>query len=384
MTWKNLTEEQRAESRARAKKNWYLKQQGQGGYVDAAEIQQRIRKLHDEHQITFQRISEKAGVDVTIVKWHYQGYAWPRPHEPLTQCTWRVHNAIMTTVFGPADVAAQIRSHGTQRRLRALVAAGFPQHWLAEATGRSTAAVNNFLVKSRKFVDSEYAAAVEQVYRKYIDTDPVTVGVTSRARACALKVAAKRAWEPGHCWDDDTIDNPDAIPEWTGACGTQEGYRIHIREEIPPCDPCRETSSFSLMAARFDPTKFRILMEQSGFNADLMAERLGVTTDSIRRWAKGQRLPQRHHIDEICRALDCEFSDISIDDDGTVWDDDFDRVKFCDSMEERGVTKYALAKQVGVSNMAVHYWCTGKSTPKIPKIVKAAEVLGVDWMEFYR
>ncbi|MFF5973661.1 helix-turn-helix domain-containing protein [Streptomyces sp. NPDC012769] len=287
----HLTEEQKAEARARAKQQYFLKQQGKAGYVDASEMQQRIRKLHDDHQITFQRISEKARVDVNVVEWHYHGHTGARPDVPLTQCIWRVHNAIMTTQFGPADVAAQIRSHGTQRRLRAMIAAGYPQHWLAEHTGRRVAQLNNFLVKEREYVSAAHAADVEQLYRKYADTDPVTVGVTSKAKAYSLGVARKRGYPPGTCWDDDTIDDPAAIPEWTGACGSERGYQIHWREKIPSCEPCRlahqQYKNENPGSARARVHRDEILrLHAEGYDSARIAERLGVSERTVTRTIK--------------------------------------------------------------------------------------------------
>ena len=42
-------------------------------------------------------------------------------------------------------------------------------------------------------------------------------------------------------WDDDTIDDPAAFPDWTGKCGTPDGYDAHYKMKIlPSCQPCRD------------------------------------------------------------------------------------------------------------------------------------------------
>lgn len=378
-----LTEAEKEVIRARGRRQHYLKQMGKAGFVDAGPMQARIRKLHDEHQITFQRISDKTGVDVQCIKWHYHGVAWARPGIPLTQCVWATANAVLTTPFGPADVRVHVRSHGTQRRLRALIAAGYAQRWLAEATGRDIRHLNAFLVKNRILVGAEHAAVVEQVYRKYIEVDPVEAGVTPRSVTYSKNVAAKHGYEPGSCWDEDTIDDPDAFPEWTGACGTDEGYKIHLREDIPVCRPCNEAVGRAVAPdGRFSPTKFRILIDT--LDVGELAEKVGVSRDSIARWASGERNPSSKNVEAICLALDCHDSELLDEGDTIFYDKDFNRTAFALALEQKGMSKRQLAMEIGLSNMAVYYWITGQNTPKIPKIVKAAEVLGVDWKDFYR
>lgn len=49
-----------------------------------------------------------------------------------------------------------------------------------------------------------------------------------------------------------------------------------------------------------------------------------------------------------------------------------------ETLKERGISQVWLAKQVGVSDRQVRYWCSGERLPNIKYATKVAEVLGVE------
>src|SRR5690606_40281199 len=62
-----------------------------------------------------------------------------------------------------------------------------------------------------------------------------------------------------------SIDDPDAFPEWTGACGTVHGRQVHMREKIPMCDPCRKAHAeraAELKEYTFDHARLVELMDR--------------------------------------------------------------------------------------------------------------------------
>ena len=46
-------------------------------------------------------------------------------------------------------------------------------------------------------------------------------------------------------------------------------------------------------------------------------------------------------------------------------------------LKDNKVSKYKLAKDIGVSNQAICYWCDGTNEPKITYLVKIADYFGV-------
>lgn len=132
---------------------------------------------------------------------------------------------------------------GTVRRLQALVADGYSYNLIAEHVRSSSGnspiwKLTNQMYESRK-VSSRMAFQVRQAYRKLCSTTPQDMGLSKIAIGRAKAGARRNGFIPSIHWDDDTIDNPDAFPEWTGACGTPQGYRIHRREGISMCTPCQ-------------------------------------------------------------------------------------------------------------------------------------------------
>jgi hypothetical protein len=123
---------------------------------------------------------------------------------------------------------------GTRRRLQALAAKGWPQVRLgARLHSDMHALLHTAQVTARN------ARAVRDLYDELWRTDPRDDGVGNQAYTRALNHASANHWAPIGCWDDDTIDDPSAFPDWTGHCGTVQGYNAHYNDSVPMCDPCR-------------------------------------------------------------------------------------------------------------------------------------------------
>jgi hypothetical protein len=102
---------------------------------------------------------------------------------------------------------------GTQRRLQALVAMGWPQQHLADRLGMTPANFGTMI--RREHVLVRRALQVRALYDQLWRADPRQDGATEVGIDRALKAAAANGWAPVGAWDDDTIDDPQATP-WTG------------------------------------------------------------------------------------------------------------------------------------------------------------------------
>ncbi|MFD3917177.1 hypothetical protein [Streptomyces sp. NPDC058603] len=126
---------------------------------------------------------------------------------------------------------------GTRRRAHALVAVGWPQHYLAHHLGMAPGNFGTMLQREHVFV--RRALAMRRAYDDLWQLGPAEHGATAAGITRARTYAAERRWAPVGAWDDDTIDDPAAFPDWTGQCGTSAGYRAHRRLGGPACQPCR-------------------------------------------------------------------------------------------------------------------------------------------------
>lgn len=131
-----------------------------------------------------------------------------------------------------------VPNHGTARRIQALCCLGWAISHQARMAGRKPPTYYQFLVRPQLYAVS--AVLVDDVYHKLQKLDPADYGATGRHMKLVRNLAVSRGWAPPHCWDDDVIDDPTAYPEWTGACGSREGYNIHRLNGIPFCQPCRD------------------------------------------------------------------------------------------------------------------------------------------------
>ncbi|MGW9032080.1 hypothetical protein ACWGQ5_50460 [Streptomyces sp. NPDC055722] len=126
---------------------------------------------------------------------------------------------------------------GTRRRAHALVAVGWPQQHLA---ARVRVLPRNFgQMLGREHVLVSRALAVRGMYDELWNADPAEYGATPGGIARARAYAAAYGWAPVGAWDDDTIDGPEAFPDWTGQCATPEGFWGHRSLQHPACPPCR-------------------------------------------------------------------------------------------------------------------------------------------------
>lgn len=133
---------------------------------------------------------------------------------------------------------------GTQRRIQALARAGFSYEWVAAQMGTTAAHPHRIAIGRRaiKTVAFRTAMTVRDVYEKYRDQDDLARSFGPVAYARAQAAAQRRGFAPWHVWDDDTMDDPQTFPEWTGGCGTVKGYYLHYRHKIAMCEPCRQAA----------------------------------------------------------------------------------------------------------------------------------------------
>jgi hypothetical protein len=115
-----------------------------------------------------------------------------------------------------------IDATGTARRLRALMTIGWAKHHLADQLGVSTVRVDTLL--RQPTVRRPTAARVVALYEHLSDTPGPSTIAAAKTRALG--------YPPPIAWDDDTIDDPDAVP-WLElhADGVQRPGRIQCARD---------------------------------------------------------------------------------------------------------------------------------------------------------
>ena len=139
----------------------------------------------------------------------------------------------------PGRSLLRVDSLGARRRLRALVALGWTRKGIAEHIPTMDPAYLARLVHSDKPITAWTALRIEQVYQKLSEAHPEDHGVPGPEARRSRAEAVARQWASPVAWDDDTIDDPAAIPDWTGHCGTDRGWWMHTTLKLPMCETCK-------------------------------------------------------------------------------------------------------------------------------------------------
>lgn len=206
------------------------------GPADLARARARIRTLQSRG-MSYMAISRASGLaDSTLV--YVMG-----PNQRITR---RIFDAVMSVQFEPPPPelrGARLPIHGAQRRLQAMYAEGFTLadigRMILGPTGR-TDRHHLTMTGQAKHIHYRMFQQIAELYDKLDGVTPQELGLDPHGIGKALNLSAKRRYPPRGCWDADTIDDPDAHPEWTGVCGTVSGPGVHKREKIPLCRACLE------------------------------------------------------------------------------------------------------------------------------------------------
>lgn len=306
------------EERSRYKRMEYLRTIGVGGFTPAGPVQKRVRYLHDRLGLSFEQIAQRSGVDVETVKMHHRGHRWD-DNAPVEVCTKATERGILGARFQPGE-GYWFPAFGVRRRLHALQAAGFNLECIATVSGKPLRDVNRMMTGGANTLRPESARVYIAAYEKLEHTDPADWGVSQFASRYNKGRAAKHGYAPPWCWDIDTIDDPDAHPEWTGACGTPEGLRIHYRDRIPTCQACldsRERKPFPAagsVKSSFSGTKLTRIRERQGMSIKGLAFRLGVDKGTVYYWETGRSAPRdQARLDQLTKVLGCLDTDLMED-----------------------------------------------------------------------
>ena len=125
----------------------------------------------------------------------------------------RITSVPVPVADGPSGGRAYIPGHGTVRRLRALIAAGWYQAELARRLGKQKENLKQIIDRGEDGQVAQYVAEeVRSLYAELYDQKPEDRGVSTRFADRARQQAADRGWAGPDYWDEDDFDNPDFAP----------------------------------------------------------------------------------------------------------------------------------------------------------------------------
>jgi DNA-binding transcriptional regulator YiaG len=301
-------------STARQRKQWrYDRETGRPSRMRGPEVVELIGRLCSYHDrgMSYRTMSEQAGVAQSVISsLRTRGDGIHRSnYEKLSKVRFEVNE----------DEGARMPTLAVRRRLGALWASGYSIQFMAGELGVGIrgAWIARLLRGEASWTHTTFARRVEQLYGKLADVDPLDQGMTKQGATNARNRARQAGHAPAHCWDPDTIDDPDAFPEWTGACGTPAGLRIHYRDSIPACPRClgarerTDSNKGSSTAGMISGPRLKAVRQARGYSISQVAELLGVHRDTVYYWETSRSSPRgQEMLDRIITVLKCGHEDI--------------------------------------------------------------------------
>lgn len=199
-----------AAERARSRAKAYGRHEG---YVDAEPVRQHLRALMAAGigLNTIRHLTGLSGGQLCSILYG-RGRRGATPRRPQRGVTPSVRDRVLSVPLSvePADHAV-VDATGTTRRLQALVAIGWSQSELARRLGMASANFSKTMRAERVLAST--ARAVRDLYDRLWDQQPPQATHPQRVAASrARNRAVEKAWVPPLDWDDDTIDDPLALP----------------------------------------------------------------------------------------------------------------------------------------------------------------------------
>lgn len=308
-----MSPERRNLERRKQKERDYLRSVGLPALVDPSAASLHARDLN-ARGMAAQQIADLAGVSETTVSDLIRGTrSVDKGSYAVKGITREGARRILSVRYTqPGPVGALVDAVGTRRRVQALMAAGWPTTHLSRAFGVRIETLQR-LASGAERVRPGVAAAIEAVYDKLAADTPETHGATQQGVVRSMNRARVAGYAPPHCWDTDTIDDPEAHPEWTGACGSSAGLSIHYRDRIlPACPRCLAAGWGNKGVPSLDPAKVKKYREARGLSQIQLADELGVNKATPHHWETGRSRPQsRAMFDRLLAVLDVNEEEVA-------------------------------------------------------------------------
>ncbi len=179
-------------------------------FVDAEPVREHLRKVN-ALGMPYYEVSKQVGL---AQENSIQYLMWGRgPYGPGRQVRRETAELIMSYWPSLEDFpdTARIDSTGTRRRVQALATLGWSRSVIGERIGTRSDNFRKALGRDR--VTAQLARRVAAVYDELWDQDPLTHGVSKTSVVRTRADAVRAGWASPLAWDDDTIDDPAAVPQ---------------------------------------------------------------------------------------------------------------------------------------------------------------------------
>jgi len=169
------------------------------GYRDATPVLDHLAKLRDLGW-TWEQIGDAAGIAATVPNGLWRGRYRRIQGDGYT--------ALLSVPLTPQRSRRGLDSCGTRRRVQALAWMGWPATEVAKRAGIPVSTLQTLIMPTRR-ISYGYAARVAEVYETLSHLQGPSKVAAGKARGLGFA--------PPLAWDDDTIDDPAAVPDFGDA-----------------------------------------------------------------------------------------------------------------------------------------------------------------------
>lgn len=210
---------------------WRLRQKAYGrtAYVDAAPVRAHIRGLQAAG-LGWKRVADRAGLAESVV-WKLIYGDPKRGQASSKRVRRRTARAILavTCDLDALGATVHVPAVGTVRRLQALVAIGWSKSKLAAMLDKLPTNLGKTMHSEQ--VAAGTARAVRDLYDRLWDRPPPAFTWSERQSAArARNLARRNGWVPPLAWDDEALDDPEAVPQLGEPEKRQGGRLVDLAE----------------------------------------------------------------------------------------------------------------------------------------------------------
>ncbi|WP_097865861.1 hypothetical protein [Streptomyces sp. rh34] len=178
-------------------------------FVPAAPVREHLERVR-EAGMPVRATAVRLGLPYTA----FEYLVWGDQNNPPGELV-RTETAELILGYWPtlADFpdGSRIDPTGTRRRVHALETLGFSQKFIADRLGIQNSNFARSMVVDR--VTARVARGVAAQYDLLWNKRPEDFGVKQWVADRTRRMAARQGWAPPLAWDDDTIDDPTAVPQ---------------------------------------------------------------------------------------------------------------------------------------------------------------------------
>lgn len=219
----------------------YLRSKGYRYHVDPTPMVAHVKYLISQG-LSVSEVARRSKVSETTIHGYLKGSG-----NGLRGVSRKISEALLSVQLDSGHMTPDQLTRGAIRMLQGLMARGFTYDAIGQYVSVDGKTLANLVCEGSVRYRTPSVETYDELRiacEKLETADPASYGLSSRVIKGVIAKSRNKGFAPIGAWDLDTIHLEESQPEWTGACGTVQGYSIHYRQKIfPTCQPCKDAKT---------------------------------------------------------------------------------------------------------------------------------------------